>query len=294
MAYIDTSVFNTPAATTTQKFNPIDMIKGTLGSTNPYNMVWDVINYRDKKEQQDYARALQKHLEEREDTAYQRTAKDMYAAGLNPLSMTGTDNAGAAVAQPDTTSGTPFESVSTSIQRFIDNANNTALAMDTIKNSETDRRLNTLRTIQEVAKIRSDIRNTDIDSETKKSMLDHLNREYKYMEKNNLYDYDNGFTQQLKAAVTFLTTDLPAIKNDLIKKYPTLKIIDDFLTTGKLDKDAEEKLRKDSPFLYFLIRPFIKSENPNPLNPALPEDVEQAQSQTQDYVNNNMQFNMMH
>lgn len=251
--YIDQSVFSTPTQAETQAFNPLSMIKGTLSSVNPYNVVWDIINYKNKTEQQDYMKALQEKIFQREDTAYQRTAADMRNAGLNPLSMQGTDNAGSAVSLPDVTSGTPSESVGTSIERFINTANNTKLALDTLKNSENDRRLNTLRTINEVAQIKANIKNTNLDSKSKQQLIDHMEREYKYMAENNLYDYDNGITQQIKAITTFLTTDLPEIKENLIKKYPYLNDINEFLTSGKLSEAAIKNLKEKHPNIYFIL-----------------------------------------
>ena len=46
----------------------------------------------------DYQKALQQQIFEREDTSYQRTAEDMRAVGLNPLSMQGTNGSGEAIA----------------------------------------------------------------------------------------------------------------------------------------------------------------------------------------------------
>ena len=50
-----------------------------------------------QRENLDYQKALQQQIFEREDTAYQRTAADMAKAGLNPLSMNGTNGAGEVV-----------------------------------------------------------------------------------------------------------------------------------------------------------------------------------------------------
>lgn len=50
-----------------------------------------------QREKYEYDKALQQQLFEREDTSYQRTAADMAAAGLNPLSMAGTNGSGAVV-----------------------------------------------------------------------------------------------------------------------------------------------------------------------------------------------------
>lgn len=46
----------------------------------------------------EYQKELQQQIFEREDTAYQRTKNDMLAAGLNPLTMQGTNGAGEAIA----------------------------------------------------------------------------------------------------------------------------------------------------------------------------------------------------
>lgn len=51
-------------------------------------------NFAFQQDWNEYQKALQQQIFEREDTAYQRTAKDMMAAGLNPLSMQGTNGAG--------------------------------------------------------------------------------------------------------------------------------------------------------------------------------------------------------
>lgn len=255
--YIDHSVFSTPTQATTQAFNPLSMIKGALGSINPYNVAWDVINYKNKTSQQDYMKALQEKIFQREDTAYQRTAEDMRKAGLNPLSMQGTNNAGSAVSLPDLTSGTPAESMSTSIQRFVDNANNTALAMDTLKNSENDRKLNTMRTINEVAQMRANINNMKIDSKSKKQLLEHLQREYKHMEENGLYDYDSGVTKELKSVLTYLSTQKPDIKKVLETQFPWIKYVSEGISNGYLSKEQLENLKKESPLMYMLIAPIF-------------------------------------
>lgn len=50
-----------------------------------------------QRENLEYQKALQQQIFEREDTSYQRTAQDMLNAGLNPLTMQGTNGAGEAV-----------------------------------------------------------------------------------------------------------------------------------------------------------------------------------------------------
>lgn len=51
-----------------------------------------------QRENLDYNKALNQQIMDREDTSYQRTANDMRAAGLNPLTMNGTNGSGGSVA----------------------------------------------------------------------------------------------------------------------------------------------------------------------------------------------------
>lgn len=68
------------------------------GRTNVVNKEVADQNLGFQRENLDYQKALQREMFEREDTAYQRTANDMRMAGLNPLSMQGTNGAGEAIA----------------------------------------------------------------------------------------------------------------------------------------------------------------------------------------------------
>lgn len=67
------------------------------GNTNTVNKQIADQNLDFQRENLDYQKALQQQIFEREDTAYQRTASDMRAAGLNPLAMQGTNGAGEAI-----------------------------------------------------------------------------------------------------------------------------------------------------------------------------------------------------
>lgn len=60
-----------------------------------------------QKQQQEYEEALQERIFEREDTSYQRTVEDMKKAGLNPLSMSGTNGSGGVVGR--TTSNNTYQ-----------------------------------------------------------------------------------------------------------------------------------------------------------------------------------------
>lgn len=65
--------------------------------TNQINKEIADQNFALQQDWNEYQKALQQQIFEREDTSYQRTAQDMLAAGLNPLSMQGTNGAGQVV-----------------------------------------------------------------------------------------------------------------------------------------------------------------------------------------------------
>lgn len=68
-------------------------------STNAINKQIADENLGYQRELQEYNKALQEKIFEREDTSYQRTAADMLAAGLNPLSMSALNGSGSVVSQ---------------------------------------------------------------------------------------------------------------------------------------------------------------------------------------------------
>lgn len=67
--------------------------------TNDTNKEIAEENLQHQKDLFEYNKALQEQIFEREDTSYQRTAKDMINAGLNPLTMQGTNGSGEVIAQ---------------------------------------------------------------------------------------------------------------------------------------------------------------------------------------------------
>lgn len=73
---------------------------GLVGSAISGGLL-DFANFQEQKNMNEWQQATQKKQWEREDTAYQRTAQDMLNAGLNPLTMQGTDGAGELIS-PDT------------------------------------------------------------------------------------------------------------------------------------------------------------------------------------------------
>lgn len=67
------------------------------GETNVVNKQIADQNLAFQQENLDYQKALQQQIFQREDSAYQRTAADMRAAGISPLMMNGTNGAGEAI-----------------------------------------------------------------------------------------------------------------------------------------------------------------------------------------------------
>lgn len=65
--------------------------------TNDTNKAIADQNLAFQRDNLDYQKQLQQKIFDREDTAYQRTASDMSAAGLNPLAMSSTNGAGEAI-----------------------------------------------------------------------------------------------------------------------------------------------------------------------------------------------------
>lgn len=64
---------------------------------NSINREYAEKNYQLQARELEYQHALQQQIFDREDTAYQRTVADMRKAGMSPLAMSGTNNAGEAI-----------------------------------------------------------------------------------------------------------------------------------------------------------------------------------------------------
>lgn len=93
-----------------------------------------------QKELFEYNKALQNQLFEREDTSYQRTANDMIAAGLNPLSMQSTNGSGEVVSQSALNNGYNAQTPQTmSPSTAISAISGVFSAIDSIKTGKLER-----------------------------------------------------------------------------------------------------------------------------------------------------------
>lgn len=134
-------------------FDPLNLT-GALGengiSDSILSQVWDqfkngqanVINKQIaeqnlgfQRENLDYQKALQQQIFEREDTSYARTASDMRMAGLNPLSMQGTNSAGEAIQTESLNNGFNYKDTGDlqAISKIFDTLNQ----INSIKNNTT-------------------------------------------------------------------------------------------------------------------------------------------------------------
>lgn len=97
-----------------------------------------------QRENLDYEKALQQQIFAREDNAYQRTVNDMRLAGLNPLSMQGTNGAGEAIAtEPmhnDYQAQNVMNGVFDILNQYMNLANNTTVsnAQSNLINAQAD------------------------------------------------------------------------------------------------------------------------------------------------------------
>lgn len=185
---------------------------GIARDTNATNKAIADENLNFQRENLEYQKALQQQIFEREDTSYQRTKADMLAAGLNPLSMQGTNGAGEAIAtqplnnnfqsqqsapmqatqyQKAQTMSSPLQSIlsmvqaSTSVAGAVGQISNLGVQRDLLQQQAEKQRLENL----VYAKIH------DIDENEVKNPFawdDNTKREYQHKEETGKYDSDSN------------------------------------------------------------------------------------------------------
>lgn len=105
------------------------------GETNDVNKDIADQNLQFQRENLDYEKALQKQIFEREDTAYQRTVNDMRLAGMNPLSMQGTNGAGEAIQTEPLNNG--YSHTDTGNLQALSQIFNTVQQLSSMRNNST-------------------------------------------------------------------------------------------------------------------------------------------------------------
>ena len=224
-------------------------------NTNALNKQIADENLAFQKENLEYQKALQQQIFEREDTSYQRTAKDMLAAGLNPLSMAGTNGSGQVVSTNPLNNGMVYERPDTMNP-------NEALSAFSSMLSEID----SIRT----GKLERDSLQSQIDRQklenfafAKKNGIDYnpsgfKNDEYldKYakadlgaLERSNTTDVEKMLTY---AEELLLSGHAEDVADQMSKKYPQLGLVADIVKPDKSDlvrKGVDFGINKVSEYL---------------------------------------------
>lgn len=236
--------------------------KDIARDTNAMNYDVAMQNLDFQKQVQEYNKALQEQIFEREDTAYQRTAQDMINAGLNPLSMQGTNGAGEAIAmQPlnnqfQAQQPAPMQAyqMPNQFSEFINAAQSVLSGVLSIKDLGIKRDSITLeKDKHQFDKILSEINNfnqthdkgyyfdksgkmiiTDedlYDSYIKriKNENENISRNIEHDTKTGRYNSDTNFEKTITAISDWLTSGRSQEHwNKLKKQFPILELLDDY------------------------------------------------------------------
>lgn len=232
-------------------------------NTNETNKAIADENLQYQKDLFEYNKALQEEVFNREDTAYQRTKLDMLAAGLNPLSMQGTNGAGEII--PQTAPQNNFQAQqSAPMQAPINQESNLANTMlsaanqlftsiqdlqtgslsrdklrQEIKWNDIEKTLNNIGkgiTLGKDGKLYfdDDVYDTYVEAKRKGYLSDLSNyndiiRENKHKEDAGLYNTDTKVERAITAITDWLTSGRSEeMWNKLKNKYPLLQLLDDY------------------------------------------------------------------
>ena len=229
--------------------------------TNATNKAIADENIAYQRELQEYNAALQERMFEREDTSYQRTADDMLKAGLNPLTMQGTNGAGEAIAQsplnnsfqaiaPNFIKANTMTSPLQALNTFTSSLGSVISSIESIKTGKSSR--DALRSQTDISKLNFFLDNIDkgliYDVDSGKLDLDQSTfdkyleqkakekdyniaqmkndmREWEHMEKAGKYYSDTKYEQIITAVEDWLVNGRgKAAWDKLVEKYPLLKI----------------------------------------------------------------------
>lgn len=235
--------------------------KDIATQTNDTNQAIAAENLNYQRELQEYNKALQKQIFDREDTSYQRTKNDMLAAGLNPLSMQGTNGSGEVISQSplhnefqsqqpapmqapvaqESNLATTMLSAAKDLFTSIQDLQTGTISRDKLRSeakwNEVNNILNSLGkgiTVDSNGKIIIDDAEVDAYAssqrkkiEAEKSQAEEILRENLHKVSANLYDTDTKVERALTALTDWLTSDRSEqMWNKLKQKYPMLQLLD--------------------------------------------------------------------
>lgn len=231
--------------------------------TNELNKQIADQNYAQQERLFEYNKALQEKMFEREDTSYQRTKEDMLAAGLNPLTMQGTNSAGEAIAQAAPQNQMQYQKTefqapqiqkSTAANTMLQAANELFTNMQDLQTGQITRdKLRQEKKYAEYDHIINGLKHgfywdseknewsfddeqfdkylNKLHSETEADFLEaeDRKRQIKHKIENNIYDTDTKVERALTALTDWLTSGRSeAMWNKLVEKYPMLNLLQEY------------------------------------------------------------------
>lgn len=186
--------------------------------TNETNKSIAMENLVFQRDVQEYNKALQQQLFEREDTSYQRTAEDMLKAGLNPLTMQNTNDAGQPIA---------MSPLNNNYQAQIGAPMQAAQFIKSETMNQPIQALNSF--VGMVGSVISSIESLKTGSVTRDSLRSQI-------DVNRL----NSFFQNADKGLSFDTNGNPVIDNGLMKKYLETKAKEKDYDIAKMENDIRE------------------------------------------------------
>lgn len=198
------------------------LITGVISSsntdkTNATNKEVAEQNLDFQRENLDYQKGLQEQIFDREDTSYQRTVEDMRNAGLNPLTMNGTNASGEAIATTPLNNDYKAESYKDmsaykdTLVNAFNEMNNAKKAESELKGMDEENRSKKAQAdIDEAnakiaeAEAKQKIRGMKLDNETKRLLLNDQARQDLFNEQFGTF---NGMSEQERLARFLRMTD---------------------------------------------------------------------------------------
>lgn len=216
--------------------------------TNQQNREIAEQNLGFQRENLDYQKALQKQIFEREDTAYQRTAQDMLAAGLNPLSMQGTNGAGEVIstsalnnnyqaqqapsqitaemkaAQMEKANGGYLSAAVSQFNDFLSTANQ--IQTGQLERDKLQQEVERQKLENDALRINNDKDYLQAQKDYNMASWKHWQREWEHFEKSGKYESDSKYEEMITAVEDWLLGDRgEQMWNKLTEKYPALKMM---------------------------------------------------------------------
>ena len=163
------------------------------GKTNIVNKQIADENLAYQRENLEYQKALQERIFDREDTSYQRTVNDMRQAGLNPLTMNGTNGSGEAIAttplhndfqMQDKGTGT----IISDLIGMMNGMQNYQVGISYGKEQEAKAQSAQAQAMIDLATAANKIKDSNIDTKTKQSLFEDFTRNMNFNKQMNIFN----------------------------------------------------------------------------------------------------------